>query len=321
MAVAGLSEAITMTQSNRSGVLADNVTKNTALLFKLRKRGNVKPYGGGRSIVQELNFRENSTFAYYSGAETLNTAATEVFTAAEFNMKQAAVAVTMTGKEMLENAGEEQVIDLLDARMENAEITLLNNIGIDCYSDGTGDGGKQIGGLQLLIADSPSTGTVGGIDRSSWTFWRNIANGTASALSATNIVTNMNTVYNQLVRNAEKPDLVCADNTAYRLYEESLQAIQRIADPEMADAGFESLKYKGAAVCLDGGVDGGAPSSHMYFVNTKYLHFRPHRDRNFVPIGGERESQNQDVIVKFIGWAGNLTLSNAYLQGVLFDNS
>ena len=61
----------------------------------------------------------------------------------------------------------------------------------------------------------------------------------------------------------------------------------------------------------------GATSAHMWALNTNYLFLRPHRDRNFVPIGGERQAVNQDAIVKLIGWAGNLTCSNASLQGVL----
>jgi hypothetical protein len=76
------------------------------------------------------------------------------------------------------------------------------------------------------------------------------------------------------------------------------------------------LRYSGADVVLDGGYGGGCPASHMYFLNTNYIHFRPHRDRNFVPIGGDRFATNQDAIVKLIGFAGNMTLSNAFLQGV-----
>ena len=52
-------------------------------------------------------------------------------------------------------------------------------------------------------------------------------------------------------------------------------------------------------------------------LNTDYIFWRPHRDRNFVPIGGERQSVNQDAIVKLIGWAGNLTMSGSQFQGVL----
>ena len=62
---------------------------------------------------------------------------------------------------------------------------------------------------------------------------------------------------------------------------------------------------------------GGAPSNTMYMLNTKYLHWRPHARRNMVPLDPERFSVNQDAMVKLIGWAGNMTLSNAFLQGIL----
>jgi hypothetical protein len=127
----------------------------------------------------------------------------------------------------------------------------------------------------------------------------------------------MNRLWVQLVRGTDRPDLIVADNTYYRLYLDSLQAIQRITSDEMAQAGFTSLKYMNSDVVLDGGYGGGAPASHMYFLNTDYIFYRPHKDRNMVPIGGDRVSVNQDAVVKLIAWAGNMTLSNSRLQGVL----
>jgi len=119
------------------------------------------------------------------------------------------------------------------------------------------------------------------------------------------------------VRGADQPDLIVADNNYYRLYLESLQAIQRIASEDKAMAGFNALKYMNADVVLDGGYGGGAPTNSMYFMNTDFIYFRPAAKRNFVPIGDDRYAVNQDAMVKLIGFAGNLTLSNAFLQGVL----
>ncbi len=323
MADPNLSEIVTTTLRNRTGKLADNVTKNNALLMRLRKRGKVKPVSGGRTIVQELEYAENGTYKRYSGYELLNIAPSTVFTAAEFNYAQAAVAISISGLEELQNAGENAIIDLLESRVGNAERTLVNNIALDCYSDGTADGGKQIGGLALLVDITPSTGTVGGIDAATWSFWRNVAfdatsDGSAAATS-TNIQSYMNRVYLQLVRGTDKPDLIVAGNEYYRLYLESLQAIQRVTSDEMAQAGFESLKYMGADVVLDGGYGGGCDTQRMYFLNTNYIYFRPHTARNFAPIGSEREAVNQDAMVKLIGFAGNMTVSNRFLQGVLDD--
>lgn len=324
MASPNLSEIITTTLRNRTGKLADNVTKNTALLARLRQRGNVKPFSGGRTIVQELEYAENGTYARYSGYDLLNITPQDVISAAEYDIKQASVAVTISGLERLQNAAEEQVIDLLESRISNAEKSFVNNLSTDCYSDGTADGSKQIGGMQLLVADTPTTGTVGGISRVNFSFWRNITfdattDGGAAA-STTNMGSYMNRVWVQLVRNTDKPDLIVADNTYWRKYLESLQAIQRITQSTDGAAGFSSLKYMTADVVLDGGFGGAAPANHMYFLNTSYIFFRPHRERNVVVEDGDgRVPVNQDAIIKMLFFAGNMTLSNASLQGILKD--
>ncbi|OND12426.1 3-phosphoglycerate kinase [Burkholderia pseudomallei] len=318
-----LTEIVTTTLRNRTGKLADNVTKNNALLYRLRRRGNVKTVSGGRTIVQELEYAENGTFKRYSGYEALNISPSDVFTGAEFNYAQAAVAVSISGLEQLQNSDEDAIIDLLESRIKNAEKTLVNNFALDCYSDGTADGGRQIGGLQLLVSATPTTGVVGGIDASTsiGSFWRNTAfsavtNGGGAATSA-NIQSYMNRVYVQQVRGTDRPDLIIADNNYFRLYLESLQAIQRITSNEMGEAGFDSLKYMSSDVVLDGGFGGGAPQNTMFFLNTDYIYFRPHTERNFAPIGDDRFAVNQDAMVKLVGFAGNMTVSNRRLQAVL----
>lgn len=318
-----MTEIVTTTLRSRTGKLADNVSKNNALLARLQAKGKRKMVNGGRTIVQEMEYAENGTYKRYSGYEALNISPSDVFTSAEYNYAQAAVAVSISGLEMIQNSGEAAIIDLLSSRIGNAERTIKNNIALDIYSDGTADGGRQIGGLQLLVSTTPSTGTVGGIDRSTTvgSFFRNkafsaVTNGGAAATSA-NIQSYMNRLYLQIVRGADKPDLIVADNNYWRLYLESLQAIQRISGTDEATAGFNSLKYMDADVVLDGGFGGGAPSNIMYMLNTDFIYFRPAAGRNFEPLGDERMSVNQDAMVKLIGFAGNLTLSNGFLQGVL----
>ena len=319
MASPNLSEIVTTTLRNRSKKLADNVSDNTALLFRLRERGNSRPFSGGRTIVEEIAYQETGTYKRYSGYDTVDISASDVFTAAEFEIKQAAVAVTMSGLEELQNAGEEQVIDLLSSRIENAERTMINNLSADIYSDGTADSGKQVGGLQLLVGDD-GTGTVGGINSTTWTFWKNqfydFSTESVTAGPST-IQTAMNTLYLNCSRNRDQPDLIVADNTYYRYYWESLQAIQRVTNPRLAEAGFENLRFMGADVVFDGGLGGDAPSTHMYFLNTNYLALRPHRRRNMVPLSPDRYATNQDAMVRLIGWAGNMTISNRSLQGVI----
>ena len=322
-----MTEIVTTTLRNRTGKLADNVTENNALLMRLKKKGKVKPVSGGRTIVQELEYAENGTYKRYSGYETLNISPSDVFTAAEFDYKQAAVAVSISGLEMLQNSGPEAILDLLESRIMNAERTLVNNIAADCYSDGTADGGKQIGGLQLLVDKTPTVSTVGGIDAGTTigAFWQNIAYDGGGTATSTNIQSYMNALALQLVRGTDKTDLIVMDSNYYAKYLASLQTIQRITSEEMAGAGFTSLKYFGhggaADVVLDGGVGGACPASTAYFLNTNYIHFRPHADRNFTVLGDDRFATNQDAMVKLIGFAGNMTVSNRRLQGVMANIS
>lgn len=324
-----ISDIIATNIQSRSGELADNVTNNNALLRRLKERGNVKTFSGGNVILQEIMYNDSTTnnTNSYSGYEVLNVSQNSPISAAQFGITQYASAVSISGLEMIQNSGKEAIIDLLDGRMNVAEAQLMNRINGDIYLDGTGNSGKNITGLGAAVPDAPSSGTYGGIDRGTWTFWRSLkysgVTDGGAAVTAANIQQYMDSLAVQLIRGTDKPDLIVADNNYYRLYLQSLQAIQRISSEgsAAAGAGFASLKYYGAGmasdVVLDGGIGSSATANHMWFLNTKYLMFRPHRDRNFVPIGGERQAVNQDAIVKLIGWAGNLTCAGAQFQGVL----
>ena len=321
---ANYSDVLTTTIESRTGAIADNVTKNNALLTRLRERGKYRPISGGSTILQELSYQANNTAMYYSGAEVLNISPSDVLSSAQYPIKQAAVAVTINGLEMLQNSGEEQIIDLFDARLDVAEASIENLIATGVYSDGTGSNGKQITGLQAMVVASPSTGIVGGIDRATWSFWRNQTFDFSSDLgvsaSASNIQTGFNQLYAKTSRSSDVVDLILLDNNFWGFFMSSIQNIQRFnGSSKMADLGFVASKYMNADVVLDGGIGGNIPTNTGYFLNSKYLFFRPHTDRNFVSIGDERMSTNQDAIVRLIGWAGNMTASGLQFQGIMSE--
>lgn len=312
MATINIGEIVATTLRNRQGELADNVTNHNALFMRLNKKGNIRPLDGGRTIVQELEYAENSTVAWYSGYETLNTTPQEVFDAAEYDWKQLAGTVSISGLEEVKNSGKEAIINLLDARISNLRKSLRNTASTAIYADGTGSSGKELGGLQLLIDDDPTaSATVGGINQNTYSFWRNQYSASA-ATSAGNILSRMNTMWLSCIRGTDKPDFIAADDDMYTYFEASLQQNQRFSDASLAAAGFESLKYKTADVFYDDQ----CPNKHMYFVNTDYLFLRPHKARQFVPLD-DRNSLNQDAKVIPVVWAGNMTCSNRSLQGVI----
>lgn len=97
-------EITTTTLFNRSRKLADNVAKNNAILQRLSAKGKVKPVDGGQAIVQELEYSENGTYKRYSGYDILYISPSDVFTAAQYPWAQAAVAVSISGLEELQNS-------------------------------------------------------------------------------------------------------------------------------------------------------------------------------------------------------------------------
>lgn len=319
MASPNLTEIVTTTLRNRRGRLADNVLNHNALLRRLNMSGNVQTETGGRTLVEEIEYAENSTFKYYSGYEELDISASDVFTSAEYNWKQAAAVVTISGLERRQNSGREQSIRLLDRRLRNAEKTLMNNLSTGVYSDGTGSSGKQIGGLQSLVADAPTSGSVGGIDRASFSFWQNKTydfSDESVTASATTIQAAMNDAWLRVVRGSDKPNFIVFGTTYYSFFWNSLQAIQRIASDTEAASGFQTLSWYGPGGRADVFHDDGVSATRGYFLNTDFIFWRVHRDANMHPLT-DRESINQDATVVPIIFMGNMTMSNAELQLVM----
>lgn len=277
-------------------------------------------------------YAENSTVQRYQGYDPLDTTPQSVLTSSYYDWKQLIGAVTFNGLETeVQNAGEEEIIELVEARVMNLEASLENALEEDAFSNGTGYGGLQMGGLQYLVEDTATasqTSIVGGISKADYAFWRNYAvdyAGTASTSTAgaASINTRMNKAVVGVTRKTDKPNLIIADDYYWNLYHDSLTGIQQITgvgDSSWAGkSGFTTLVFKGIPVVNCGGVDGSAPSKHMYFLNTKYLFYRPSSRRNMKQLK-DREAYNQDATVRYIAWAGNMTASNLKLQGVIKEN-
>jgi len=322
MAFPNVSDIVTTTIQSRTRKIADNVTKNNALYMRLDQRGNRKTFSGGNVIYQELSFAQNANGGWYSGYDLLPVAASDVLSAAEFTIKQLACPVTMSGLEEIQNAGKEQMIDLLEARINVAESTMANLMAEGIYSNGTTYGGKSLTGLGAAVPVDPTTGIYGGIDRSnvSWAFWRSAVTTAGAALTNTTIQAAWNTMWGSLIRGTDRPDLIVCDNTQWGVYLASLQAQQRFTQPDVGNLGFPSLKFMDADVVLDGGIGGFCPAKTTFFLNTKYIFLRPHTSRDMVPLNpNKRYAVNQDAEVSILAWAGNLTCSGAQFQGRLIS--
>lgn len=313
------SELVTTTFRNHSREVADNVTKHNALFRKLNDSGKIRLEDGGLSIVQPLEYANNSTYQRYSGYDVLNIGAVDVLSAAEFPWRQVAVNLAVSGLEMRTNSGENRIINFVKAKVRNAQHSFANGLSTDLYSDGTA--ANQINGLQALIADA-GTGTVGGINSSTYAFWQNVVQSAAAPLqgggaitpSATTIESLMLPLWIKLTRGMDMPDLIVMSDDYFTFYEQSQTSLKRYTSDQNGQGGMISMKYKSADVFFDS--SGGIPASHAYFLNTKYLDLVVHKDANITMLD-DVDSINQDALVKTIIWQGNLAVSNRSLQGVL----
>ena len=308
-------ELLTTTLDEYSAELADNVTNHNPLLKRLAQSGNVRTATGGARLLENLKYAENGTSIWYSGYETWDVSASDVLTSANFDWKQFNVNVTMSGLEEMQNNGDAAVHDWLESRIEVAEITAKNAVAAALFYSNTENGGKAIGGLQHLVSDLPTTGTVGGIDRSAQSWWRNqyydFSTESVTA-SATTIVHAMNEIHRRTVRGTDEVDFWVAGGTYFTYYEESMQPNQRFMTSSRAETGFNSYAYKGGDVFYDVN----CANTRMYALNTKNICLRPHVNKNFVTLKS-RQPVNQDATVVPMLWGGNMTLRNAELQGLI----
>jgi hypothetical protein len=310
-----VTDLVATTIEYRQGEIRDNVTKNNAFLRHLEKKGNTREFSGGTQIFEEISFQANPNANWYSGYDPLPTSAADVISAAAFQIKQAACPVTVSGLELLQNASKEKIIDLVDGRMKVAEASMNNLMSLGLYSDGTGNAGKQIGGLDVAVPITP-TNTYGNINRTTWPFWASQVRTAGATITAATVQGEMNAMWALLIRGKDHPHLALVDNFWWQTYVASLQAIQRFTDTKEADLGFPTIKYMNTDVCLDGGIGGYAITKTCYWLNTDYFYYRPHANRNMVPLSPEkRYAINQDAVVQILAWAGNLTAAGTQFCG------
>jgi len=300
---------LTTTLANYRMQLIDNIFNDYPFLSyingKLGKaiRGSSikRTINGGESIVEHLLYEKNSTVKSYSGAETLDTTLQEGMTIARYNWKQYAASIGITGLERRNNQGEAAMINLLQAKATQAEMSLKDRMSADAYADGTGNGSKNLGGLAALVS---ATTTVGGLAPATYTWWVSDVTASAGSFSATGI-DKMRTSFNNITFGNDKPDSIFTTQTVFEYYEKALQPQERFQGNAVADAGFMNLTFKGVPVIFDRS----CTSGYIYFLNSKYLNLVVNSDADF-STGPFITPENQDVSTAMILFQGNLTTNN-----------
>ena len=298
---------LSTTLANYRDKLTDNVFTARPLTYWLSDKGRIRTESGGTKLVEQLIYGENSTVRSYSGYETLSLTPQEGISAAEYDWKQYAASIAISGIEEAKNNGEHAIIDLLEAKIMQAEESLREGFNRMFFGNGTGNSGKDWNGLGNLVE---SGNTVGGIDSSAVgnEFWRSYEDNAAGALT----LLQMATAYNSVSVGNDHPDVILTTQTLFEKYESLLQPQLRYTDTKTADAGFQNLLFKSAPIMYDVH----APVGTMFFLNSKYIKLVGHADKWFKQTEFQRP-ENQDARFALIMCYGNLVVSNRKKQGKL----
>jgi hypothetical protein len=309
-------QLLTTTLNNYRPEIISNIIDNHPLLNRLQAKGNIVKASGGVNFQEKISYAENGTVQSQGEYDTFNTTPQDVLATATFAQKIITGTMTMTDLEMKQNSGKEAFINLAEAKKKVLIESLKNYLGSQIYADGTGSGGKEIGGLQLLIADAPTSGTVGNINRANYSVWQNkLYDFSVESViaSSSTIQSAFNTLWTRCQAQAgELPDLIAADSVYFSFFESSLQTVQRITDPSIGALGFSSYKYKNADVFYDPE----CPASHAYFINTNHV-FLKYLGKDLLEVGETMRPVNQNAYVTPIVFTGNMTIDNARVHGVM----
>lgn len=306
MAFADYNALLSTTLKNYRPTLVDNIFKAAVLLDHMNERGRVVVEEGGTSIVEPLVYAANSTAAVYAGYDTISLTPQDGISVAEYDWKQMAASIAISGIEEAKNRGKEQVIKLLNAKIMQAEESLRELMNGQLFT-GTG-AGNNFFGLNAIVATTNNT--VGGINSTTETWWNPSVNSTATALT----LALMTTAYNNAGNGNDVPDIIVTTQTLFEKYESLLTPQVRYQDTAKANLGFQNLMFKQTPVVFDKV----ATAGNMYFLNTKYLKLTGMNGHWFETTDFQTGTVNgKDARYAIILSYGALTCSNRARQAAL----
>lgn len=247
-------------------------------LLENMKEGQSFRKGAGDPITGTIEYAVNTTVKAMSELETLDVTRIDVFDRYEYAWKFVGGDIVMSTFEQGQTEGAAGKFNLEAGKTENLKKSMFNQINTDLFSDGTGFGGKQAGGLQLIVSSTPTTGTVGSINAATFSFWRNQQTSGAKTTTAfDNLKSACRSVYN-LCSNGpgqETPDYMVSPRTEFEGYESLSVSLERYIRTDMNQKLVSG--YKGTQIAFKDIVwafDNACPAATAYILNRRNLFIR-----------------------------------------------
>ena len=315
--------------STLATVLAASLNKSRKKLIMASIRSNafmawafatnrVEYEDGGYNITNPLTVGRNPNIASYEYYDQVPVGQTNEFTTVSYNWSRVAGTVIISDQEEDENQGEAMIFKLMKGKLNVLEESIKEKFSEYLYAAG---GGTDPLGLQSLIPDDPTTGTLGGINRAAETQWRCSSYAFAGALNATNIEEAFDDVLMDLTLKGERPDLMLTGRNIFRLYRAAVRdkVVLNLSDTangkRMMDLGFGGLSHQNIPMLYD--EDCGI--NKMYFINSTYMRLHILRKVN-MRVKELNAPWDTDATGSRIVWQGQYCLWKAYRTHAVLNN-
>lgn len=247
--------------------VVDTVLRSNTFATKMLSK--TKRFGAA-TMDFPIKFQLGTAIQSFLGFDALPTSFTDTRVLLKYNPKFVAANVALAGTDILANNTAAKVLDLTKVEMQSRAQDLADGLGTMLWSDGTGNGSKDILGLTALVDDGTSTTTIGGLTRATYT----TLNSTRTVAATLSLAT-MRTLYNAIADATVAPTRAYTDYPTWALFEQLLQPQEKIfkevniVPNYKGYEGFAGLMYAGMEVVPDRK----STSGSLVFLNENFIDF------------------------------------------------
>jgi hypothetical protein len=277
---------------------------------------------GGRFIESPISYAQNTTVGFIGRGGEVSIADTDFLTVCKYNWAYIAGSIIRYGVDDLQNRGKDMQIKLVNAGIDNLKNSISDLLEEYLFNDGSVD--DSIEGLGNLVAASPATGTVGGLNRATYEWFRNRTKASTGAASLY-LLSDMENLYNTIQegKSSQAPEFSITDQTVFELYKEEaydyyMTQSRELVNLGLGGAGFDdSVKFRNSILTYSPRCTAG----YIYMLHHEALEWVYDPSANFSmtewkSIPGQVNDRVAQILV-----AGNLISPNPRNLGVLTGNA
>lgn len=247
--------------------VVDTVLRANTFMTKMLSK--TKRFGAA-TMDFPIKYQTGTPIQSFLGFDQLPTAFTDTRVQLKYNPKFVAANVALAGTDLLANNTAAKVLDLTRIEMTSRAQDLADGLGNMGWSDGTGNGSKDILGLAALVDNGNTVSTIGGLSRSVYTTLQGTVTNTATLSLAT-----MRTLWNAISDAGVAPTRIYTDYPGWALFEQLLQPQEKIykevnvVPNYKGYEGFSGIMYVGMEMVADRK----ATPGNMDFLNENFMNF------------------------------------------------